>query len=677
MNRQLKIHSFILYIVASHTGYAYCRRLASGIFSILPVPVFCCIIKIIIIINSSKKEGIYLKKVDSILLREQMASVYLYTVSFLGLAAVIISFLNGEIPSDFLILLVLAVFMGITEHFPLRIGRGGITLSLPIIYIINVEFGIYITVITSVCVMVTTHILRRIPRQRTLFNCTQLALSILLTHWLSNKFISNFFIEGKMSGVNEELISLFLFILFFCLLNTHFFDLLMVLLPQPYPLEQWYKKNILLVLSASFSLIYVSLILAIKYYNYRGAIDGIMLPFLFFPLVATCIISSFYRQIRIEKERLFNLFSITTELSQGMSSRNLHQMKQSLNGFLGIQAYALWAKEDGDWNLLLKAGKVHSTISSTNIKTDFEEISETLVVHNRKPGAALGDEVFEDVIRSLVYLPLKVNQELVGIFVVGKSRGASFITEDIQTLATFANHLGSLLKTRSLVSEQEKRMILEERNRLAREIHDGIAQVLAGVIFQLESTQKKHTVLPGNMKEVVDKSIKKLRESLGEVRYSIYALKPYPTQRLGLKQAILNKIRTLKQEYHLNISFNERGRSRTLSFTKERIIYDTVQESLQNIVKHAKAENVNILLSYQREHVLLKVKDDGIGFSLFESMMKAKQDPHYGILHMNEQAEQLGATLQIDSSKGKGTEITLLIPDIEKREEYHDSSITS
>ena len=97
----------------------------------------------------------------------------------------------------------------------------------------------------------------------------------------------------------------------------------------------------------------------------------------------------------------------------------------------------------------------------------------------------------------------------------------------------------------------------------------------------------------------------------------------------------------------------KRGRSRKLSFTKERVIFDTLQESLQNIIKNLKADKVDILLSYQREHVLLKVKDNGIGFSLFESMIKAKHEPHYGILHMNEQAEQLGAALQIDSSQEK------------------------
>ncbi|KON66655.1 histidine kinase [Peribacillus butanolivorans] len=618
-----------------------------------------------------------MKKIDSITRREQIASFYLYSISFLGMIAVINSIFKSEMPSEFIIVLLLAVFMGIIEYFPIRIGRGGITLSLTLIYPMNWEFGIHITVIACVCVMVFTHTLRRLPIQRTLFNCTQFAFSITLADWFSNECISFFITEMNLPVLYEELISLLLFTVFFCLFNTLLYDLLMVILPQQYPLEQWYKKNIFLFLSASFCLCYASLMYILEH-RYRGELDGITVLFFFFPLVAICAISSFMRQIRIEKERLYSLFTITTELSHGLSAGNLDQMKQSLKGFLGIQAYALWAKDEGDWQLLLKDGKVHSNISSSSdIHPNFEEISETFVVTDWKTGMAPGDEVFEDVIRSLVYLPLIVNHELVGMFVAGKSRRASFITEDIQSLSTFANQLGSLLKTRSLVAEQEKRMILEERNRLAREIHDGIAQVLAGVIFQLESALRQSADQSGNMEKMVDKSIKKLRKSLGEVRYSIYALKPYPTQRLGLKQAIANKIQSIKQENNLAIKYHERGRSRTLSFTKERAIFDTLQESLQNIVKHAKADEVDILLSYQREHVLLKVKDNGVGFSLFESMIKTKHEPHYGILHMNEQAEQLGATLQIDSSTGKGTEITLFIPDSETREEYHDSNIIS
>ena len=367
------------------------------------------------------KGGAVLKKVDSITIREQIVSFYLYSISFLGIIAVIFSIFKSEMPSEPIILLLLAVFMGVIEYFPIRIGRGGITLSLTLIYPMNWEFGIHITVVACVCAMVLTHTLRRLPMQRTLFNCTQFALSVILAEWVPDKCISFFIVEMNLPVLYEELISFLLFTIFFCLINTLLYDFLMVLLPQPYPLEQWYKKNILVFLSASFCLCYASLVYILEH-RYRGELDGINVLFFFFPLVAICIISSFLRQIRIEKERLYNLFSVTTELSQGLSAGNLHQMKQSLKGFLGIQAYALWTKDEGNWMLLLKDGKVHSNrSSSSDLHPNFEEISETFVVTDWKTGMAQGDEVFKDVIRSLVYLPLKVNHEMVGCLLLVKA----------------------------------------------------------------------------------------------------------------------------------------------------------------------------------------------------------------------------------------------------------------
>ncbi|HEK9101104.1 GAF domain-containing sensor histidine kinase [Bacillus pfraonensis] len=608
-----------------------------------------------------------MKDVDSIFMREKVASYYLYFISFLGLITITISLLEIKIPSHPTILILLLIFMGIAEYFPVRFWRGTSSLTFPIIYAMSWQLGIHITIIAIVFVTLIIHLHRRSPVQRMLFNSTQHALSLILAEWFSNEGLSLFISRIDMSVLYEKLIFLLLFCVFFCFFNNRFYDLLMVLLPQPYSIHQWYKKTTTVFLCETFGLFYAALMhLLVSAYSVE--INEITVLFFFFPLVAISVISSFSVRIRIEKERLYELFLITTEISRGLTGGNLKHIKQALKGFFGIQAYAIWTKDDGNWNLLLKDGKVHPNFSDhSDIYKGFEEISKNLVFNDWKTGMAPGDDVFDDIIRSLVYFPLIVNDELVGMFVAGKSRNAGFFPEDIQSLATFSNQLANVVKTRILISEQEKRMILEERNRIAREIHDGIAQALAGVIFQLESVQKKYRDKPTDMQQVVEKSIKKLRGSLGEVRYSIYALKPYPTQQLGLKQAIASKIKSVKQEYEIDITYHERGHARTISFSKERVIFDTFQESLQNIVKHAQAEKVDVLLSYQREHVLLKVKDNGIGFSLFESMVKTKCEPHYGILHMNEQAEQLGATLQIDSSVGKGTEITLLIPDSQTR----------
>lgn len=105
----------------------------------------------------------------------------------------------------------------------------------------------------------------------------------------------------------------------------------------------------------------------------------------------------------------------------------------------------------------MKDGKVHLDISDHSDKFEsFEEISKNLVFNDWKTGTAPGDEIFDSVIRSLVYFPLIVNDELVGMFVAGKSRTAGFFPEDVQSLATFSNQLANVVKTRILISEQEK-----------------------------------------------------------------------------------------------------------------------------------------------------------------------------------------------------------------------------
>lgn len=163
-------------------------------------------------------------------MREQVASFYIYSISFLGLIAVMISLFLIEMPSHFVLLLLLIMFMGITEYFPIRIWRGGITLSLTLIYTMNWQFGMYITVVSCVGVMLSIQLFRRLPMQRTVFNCAQLALSIVLAEWFSRGCFS-FFISGmNLSVLYEKFIILFLFSAFLCLFNSLFYDLLIILL---------------------------------------------------------------------------------------------------------------------------------------------------------------------------------------------------------------------------------------------------------------------------------------------------------------------------------------------------------------------------------------------------------------------------------------------------------------
>ena len=156
-------------------------------------------------------------------MREQVASFYLYSISFLGLIAVIISLFISEMPSESHNLLLLIMFMGITEYFPIRIWKRRYH-TQPYAYLSN-ELAVW-NAYNGYCLCVCDGIihipLRRLPIQRTVFNCTQLALSIALAEWFSNECISFFISEMNLSVLYEKLISLFLFSVFFCLFNTLF-----------------------------------------------------------------------------------------------------------------------------------------------------------------------------------------------------------------------------------------------------------------------------------------------------------------------------------------------------------------------------------------------------------------------------------------------------------------------
>jgi len=328
-----------------------------------------------------------------------------------------------------------------------------------------------------------------------------------------------------------------------------------------------------------------------------------------------------------------------------------------------VDASSLWIKENEVYQLKFATGLLmHHVERAESVQNELNQIRKLTIFHDRKKDGGPAAFLFDQEVRTFLYAPLMMDEEVVGLFIFGRSRTKSFSEEDLQSAATIANQLAVILKTKQLIAEQEKAVILEERNRIARDIHDGVAQSLAGAVMKLETAERKFYKTPEESLHLIQDSREKLRMSLKEVRESIYQLRPYPTERVGLIAAITSRIQSLSKEHSLDIQLETRGGEYPLSSMAEKIIFDTFQESIQNAIKHSHANTIDILLSYQKEHMLLRVKDDGVGFSLFQAMIKARKQPHFGILHMNEAAEKIHASLQIDSKEGDGTEITLTVP---------------
>ncbi|MHC8515541.1 GAF domain-containing sensor histidine kinase [Sporosarcina sp. ITBMC105] len=609
--------------------------------------------------------------------KEFKANVFIIMISIIGCSIILHSSLTMTIRGDILTLLLFILFIAIAEYFPMPVWKGFSSISFPLLYAIHLIYGTSLAIVIIAGITCLISIVKRRPLRIIFFNPAQLAISLSLAVTITNSIMQ----ASLFTPIEElpvKLLEMFLLTSIYYLTNNIIVDGVLLLRPQKYDFVNWKQKTLSEIGSLFISLLYSTLLLVLGSQN-RGIIDTFSFFFFFSPLIGLALLTSIIVRIKTEKNRLKSLFNITSELNRLILSGEVFNALKSLKQFIDFDSAILWINNNGAWERVFEAGELIADHQIPN--EDFQKIHGVLqptLVNNRKNMQVPFNSCFPPSIRCLIYTPLLLENRTIGLLIVGRIRPKSFTEDDVRSVATLSNQLAIAFKTRSLLDEQERRLILEERNRIARDIHDGIAQTLAGAIMKLETATKKQQNHPIQALELMTDSIEKLRGGLREVRESIYALRPYPTEQSGLSQSIDKVIREMQNNNQMQISLEERGQKIPLSPMVEKVIFDIFKESMQNISKHANAKVIQILISYQSEQILLKVKDDGCGFSLMDAMLKARHEPHFGIINMNEAASKIKATLQFDSKPGQGTEITLTIPKLEDRGGHiHDQSFVS
>lgn len=579
-------------------------------------------------------------------------------IALIGWSIAIYAVFNlPNIESPFL-LLFLMIFIFICEYYPMPFRKGNSSLTFPVIYLIYLIHGLEITIILYFISVLLTALINKRPIRILFFNPAQLVLSLTLVHILSMGVPLTYF-----TGFTTVLVSFFIFISAFYLINNLIVDTVLLLRPEKYSFDMWIEKGRGEIFSFSISLVYGFLI----HFLGERQTDGIdVFAYFFFlsPLIFLAIISSIIIRLRVDKQRLKALFNFSSELNKAIPIIDWEDnIKTLLNEVVSYEESFLFTFDEKErWKLAISEGYLNLHNDKPNELDELNKIRVTTVYNKHELSQAPLSYYFNAHIQTAVYAPLILDNELVGCLILTKTRTNSFVVQDLHSISTMANQLAIFLKTQMLFSEKEQRILLEERNRIAHDIHDGIAQTLAGAIMKLDTASKKVTSDPKEARGLINDSNHVLRIGLKEIRDSIYALRPYPTEQVGLHTAIMKKIEELRREQGLDISFESRGLQIRLGLLTEKVIFSIIQESIRNCIKHAKASKVDVLLSYQKERIYLKVKDNGIGFSLYEAMTAAMKEPHYGILQMNEDAAKVGATLQIDSREKSGTEIVVKIP---------------
>src|SRR6266571_396219 len=202
-----------------------------------------------------------------------------------------------------------------------------------------------------------------------------------------------------------------------------------------------------------------------------------------------------------------------------------------------------------------------------------------------------------------------------------------------------------------------------ERERLYRDVHDGPAQVLANAIFEVEYLERIAERAPAEVRQTLRTELSNLkgqfRGSLDSVRAMIYDLRPPELTELGLAEAMRNYASEWEARCGIKVSSQLDLKDTGLSPMAELAVYRVMQEGLQNVHKHAHASSVGIAWSRANDSWVLHVTDDGMGFDLVKA---ARHKKSVGLLSMRERAELIGGSLQIQSTPGKGTAVTLLLP---------------
>jgi signal transduction histidine kinase len=215
-----------------------------------------------------------------------------------------------------------------------------------------------------------------------------------------------------------------------------------------------------------------------------------------------------------------------------------------------------------------------------------------------------------------------------------------------------------------LVTQAREAGVLDERQRMAREIHDTIAQGLTGVITQLEAALNARE-RPADLERHIDAAVRLARESLTEARRSVEAVQPAPLENSRLPEALSDVAERWSDVSGVAVRVVATGTMRPLRPEVEVALLRAAQEGLSNISKHAGASKAGVTLSFMDDVVTLDVRDDGAGFKVGGN--GDRDEGGFGLIGMRQRVEQLDGTMEIETQPGEGTAVSVTIPTSTRR----------
>jgi PAS domain S-box-containing protein len=266
-----------------------------------------------------------------------------------------------------------------------------------------------------------------------------------------------------------------------------------------------------------------------------------------------------------------------------------------------------------------------------------------------------------EYVRTWVGVPLMVQERLIGWLSLHHREPKAYAQHHATLAQTIANQAATAIENARLYSQARRLAALEERQRLARELHDSVSQVLYGIGLGARTASAlldRAAIAPelkSSLAEPLTYVLSLAEAGLAEMRALIFELRPDSLEREGLVAALTRQAAAVRVRHKLEVR-TEFCREPALPFEAKEALYRITQEALNNVAKHAQASRLDIRLKDDDGTIVLEIQDDGVGFD-----PQREYRGHMGLHSMRERAVKLGSTLGIESAPGRGTLIRISI----------------
>lgn len=281
---------------------------------------------------------------------------------------------------------------------------------------------------------------------------------------------------------------------------------------------------------------------------------------------------------------------------------------------------------------------------------------ETVVVQDTHQDERVTRQITDqEGIRAFMHIPIRLNGELFGVFSVDNLHPNTLGHEEQRAFGSLARRAAIAIRNARLYAQAKGKAALEERQKLARNLHDSVSQAIYGIVLGVRTARTQLARNPEQAPAALDFVMSLTEAATAEMRALIFELRPESLEQEGLVAALSKQVAAARARHQLRLEA-ELCPEPALSLEAKEALYRVAQEALNNIAKHARANKVFLGLHQENGTVQLEIRDDGVGFDSLR-----EYPGHLGLVSMRERIERLGGSFWLESATGAGTTVRAVL----------------